>query len=170
MEDDTFDEVYRTYHRLIYRIVREKTEDPELAHDICQQVFLRYHQCREHVDPGFEKAWLTRTAGHLVIDYFRKKKELLMEIEEIASKGKADPNSDIAQKMADRELLERILQELWKKNSNWYEALMNVCVLGIPEKEAAENLGIHIEILRSRIYRARCHLRLLFGEEYENRT
>ena len=169
MNDNTFLTVYHAYQRLIYRSVLVQTQNEELANDICQQTFLRYVEYLHTVEPGFEKGWLLSVSKNLLTDYYRRKKRLSVDKAQISEACqekcyKADPAKEFAAKY----FLSQILYELEQKNKDWYEALYQVCILNLPEKDVAEKLNISIDLLRTRIYRGRQYLKKLFGKEYRD--
>ena len=169
MNDNTFLTVYHAYQRLIYRSVLVRTQNEELANDICQQTFLRYFEYLHTVEPGFEKGWLLSVSKNLLTDYYRRKKRLSVDEAQISEACQekcyeADPAKEFAAKY----FLSQILYELEQKNKDWYEALYQVCILNLPEKDVAEKLNISIDLLRTRIYRGRQYLKKLFGEEYRD--
>ena len=169
MNDKTFLTVYHAYQRLIYRSVLVQTQNEELANDICQQTFLRYFEYLHTVEPGFEKGWLLSVSKNLLTDYYRRKKRLSVDKAQISEACqekcyKADPAKEFAAKY----FLSQILYELEQKNKDWYEALYQVCILNLPEKDVAEKLNISIDLLRTRIYRGRQYLKKLFGKEYRD--
>ena len=67
-----------------------------------------------------------------------------------------------------KDFLRQIMYQLEERNKDWYDAVMEVCVLNQPEKDVAKRMGISIELLRTRIYRGRQFLKKIFGEDYEN--
>ena len=75
---------------------------------------------------------------------------------------------DIAKEVSRKDFLRQIMYQLEERNKDWYDAVMEVCVLNQPEKDAAKRMGISIELLRTRIYRGRQFLKKIFGEDYEN--
>lgn len=168
MNDNTFLTVYHAYQRLIYRSVLVRTQNEELANDICQQTFLKYFEYMHTVEPGFEKGWLLSVSRNLLIDYYRRKKSLSVDEAQISEACQEKCYEvDLAQEFAAKHFLSQILYELEQKNKDWYEALYQVCILNLPEKDVAEELNISIDLLRTRIYRGRQYLKKLFGEEYK---
>lgn len=169
MENDAFTEVYRQYHRLIYRSVFAQTGNQELAEDISQQVMLKYFEHMPEVEKGYEKGWLLTVERHLLIDYYRKNHNLKAireeEMKEAVNRSVfPDPGKDVER----RQFLVRILEALRLKNEDWYDVMYLVCALEISEPEAAKQLGISIGLLRTRLYRARKYLQKLFGDDYKS--
>ena len=61
---------------------------------------------------------------------------------------------------------ERILEELYAEHREWYDVIMDICILQMSYEEAAKHLNLTVEVLRAKLYRARRHLRKKYGEEY----
>ena len=169
MNDETFMAVYHAYRTMIYRSILIKTQNEELANDICQQTFLKYFEYMHTVQPGFEKGWLLSVSRNLLIDYYRKKKVLPVEDAQIveACQDKCY-EVDLEREFVRKNFLSQILYELEQKNKDWYDALYQVCILNLPEKDVAKELNISLDLLRTRIYRGRQYLKKIFGEEYKD--
>lgn len=168
MKDEAFRVVYQTYSKLIYQSIWARTQNRELADDICQQTFLKYFQYMDTVTKGFEKGWLLAVSRNLLIDYYRKKKSLPAEdilISDLCEETVY--NVDLTQELIRKNFLSQILYELEKKNKDWYDVLFEVCILNIPPQEVAEKHQISMDLLRTRLYRGRQYLKTLFGEEYD---
>ena len=79
MKDESFHAVFQANYRLILHAVLLRTNNRELAEDICQQTFLKYLEYREVVKTGAERGWLLAVAKNLLTDDFRKKKLRLID-------------------------------------------------------------------------------------------
>lgn len=169
MRDETFHEVYQKNYRLIYQAVLVRTHNQELADDICQQTFLKYFEYSDVVEAGAERGWLLAVARNLLTDYYRRKKHQLLDEQQIGDES-LEPcyEVDLEKEMSRKDFLKQILHQLEEKNADWYDAVMQVCILNFPEKEVAEKKGISIDLLRTRIYRGRQFLKKVFGEEYQD--
>lgn len=167
MQIESFHEVYQANYRLIFHAVLLRTNNRELAEDICQQTFLKYFEHRNTVEKGAERGWLLKVAKHLMIDNFRKKKLQFVDHTQI------DENDiyfgyevDIAKDVSRKDFLVQILMELREKNRDWYDAVYEVCMLNLSEAEVASRKEISIDLLRARLCRGRQFLKKRFGEEY----
>ena len=65
--EKTFDELHPGLFRYCHRL----TGDPDLADDIAQEAFVRLYEHRVEGDERGVRAWLFRTATHLVSDRYR---------------------------------------------------------------------------------------------------
>lgn len=168
MRDETFHAVFQANYRLIFQSVLLRTNNRELAEDICQQTFLKYLEYREVVKTGAERGWLLAVAKNLLIDDFRKKKPRLIDHTQMEENEiKYCYEVDMAKEVSRKDFLRQILMELEEKNKDWYDAVYEVCMLNLPESEVAVKKNISIDLLRARLCRGRQFLKKRFGEEYE---
>lgn len=72
---------YDEYADGIYRFCYMKVSSPELAQDLTQESFMRFWQyLRDGKDIENERALLYTFARNLVIDWYRKKKEVSLDV------------------------------------------------------------------------------------------
>ena len=64
-------------------------------------------------------------------------------------------------------LHKRIFSGLQEKNPRWYEAMMLVYYMEIPQAQAAEMMGIRLAVLHSILHRAKKWIKKTYGAEYE---
>ena len=62
---------------------------------------------------------------------------------------------------------EKIMEALSKKNPRWYEAIILVYYMDIPQVKVAEIMEIRKEVLHALLHRAKKWIRKKFGAEYE---
>ena len=70
-----FEEVYRTHREAVYRYCLTRLRNPELAEDVCEDVFvsaIRSYRRAPIVDAEV-KLWLMRIAHNAVIDHWRRR-------------------------------------------------------------------------------------------------
>ena len=167
MKDESFHEVFQKNYRLIFHAVLLRTNDHELAEDICQQTFLKYLEYREVVKTGAERGWLLAVAKNLLTDDFRKKKPWLFDQTQMEEESvRLCYEVDMAKEVSRKDFLRQILMELEVKNKDWYDAVYEVCMLNLPEAEVAAKKDISIDLLRARLCRGRQFLKQRFGEDY----
>ena len=167
MKDESFHEVFQKNYRLIFHAVLLRTNNHELAEDICQQTFLKYFEYREVVKSGSERGWLLAVAKNLLTDDFRKKKPWLFDQTQMEEESvRLCYEVDMAKEVSRKDFLRQILMELEVKNKDWYDAVYEVCMLNLPEAEVAAKKDISIDLLRARLCRGRQFLKQRFGEDY----
>ena len=117
MKDESFHEVFQKNYRLIFHAVLLRTNNHELAEDICQQTFLKYLEYREVVKSGAERGWLLAVAKNLLTDDFRKKKPWLFDQTQMEEESvRLCYEVDMAKEVSRKDFLRQILMELEVKN------------------------------------------------------
>ena len=66
-----------------------------------------------------------------------------------------------------RDLHEKIFSDMLEKNPRWYEAMILVYYMEIPQTKAAEMMGIRLSVLHSILHRAKKWINKTYGAEYE---
>lgn len=82
----TVKQLYDEFADPIYRFIYWHTSDPLIAEDLVGEVFFRAWKHNQQIRQGNQRAWLYRVARNLIIDYYRRRKdEVLDESNEIRS-------------------------------------------------------------------------------------
>lgn len=141
----------------IRAFVASRVGDRELAADITQDVVVRSIASGALQRADNPTAWLYRSARNAVIDHYRTRRshEPLADPERWPDPGPSDnePNE------ATRELA-RCLQPLLEQlPPTAQDALMRVDLDGQTHQEAADQLGISVSGMKSRVQRARRQLK-----------
>ena len=76
--EDDFSEVYRKYSDKIFRYLYWQTKNFHLSEDLTSEVFTRAWETWESLRKDFLQAWLFRVAHNLLVDWYRKKKEVAL--------------------------------------------------------------------------------------------
>ncbi len=104
-DEAAFVELYESYAAKVYNLALRSARDPQLAEDICQEVWLKVHsELRSLREPGAFSTWLYRLTGRLCIDAARKRKRVAPTAElgeDLAGYG-ADPEGSAIQTEQDR--------------------------------------------------------------------
>lgn len=170
MEKELFTQNFYKYNHLVRTIVFEKTGNAAVAEEICQQVFMKYYENMDHMNDEMTRPWLILTTKNAVCDYFRKQRvrkdacseKPFKDMEVVCS----DNTEYLVERVANIQLTQKIMTELYEYNHNWYEVVELICVRGISYEEAAQHLNVSEEMLRARLSRARKFIRQKYGEEY----
>ncbi|MDO5424995.1 MAG: sigma-70 family RNA polymerase sigma factor [Eubacteriales bacterium] len=171
INEEKFNQVYERYSSLLIKFIWDRTGNREDSLEMCQDVFLAFSRYMDSVEEELWKAWLILAAKRKCIDYFRKSKTKneMANVERVEREVVVENSAElVVERVVQSEFVYRILETLHRKNPKWYEAIEAVCICELTHEEAAEELQVSTEVLRSRIYRARKFLRSEFGEEYKN--
>jgi len=116
------------------------------------------------------KGWLIVAAKNALIDYVRKQKSRsgkvfwLYGVEE--SLTTEDNAEHVVERVMQSQLSFQILQDLRKKNQEWYEIVMAICVYGMRLGDAAKHLQMTPQVLSAKLYRAKKYIRDKYQREY----
>lgn len=140
-------EAWHRYHHLVQGYLHRRLDDPSLAEDLAQEVFLRLQRARPQLHtPGQVRAWLLRTAGNLLVDHFRARREHLPTVDELAAV--TDPAGALRQ-------LEPCIEPLMQRLPAAYRDALALDLEGLPQREIARREGISLSGAKSRVQRAR---------------
>lgn len=107
--------IYNECFAPVYRFLVLRVRDKDVANDLTQDVFLKaLPKIREGVADGFTTIlpYLYRIARNTLIDYYRKKKSVRFEEDEVYLLEDDTHADDFAKNQDDREILERALFKL----------------------------------------------------------
>src|ERR1700733_10540455 len=76
---DNFETAYKSHAKAIYKFLFWRTKDVQLSEDLTSSTFEKAWIYRKNFHGGSEQAWLYRIARNVLIDHWRKKKELFVE-------------------------------------------------------------------------------------------
>jgi RNA polymerase sigma-70 factor (ECF subfamily) len=142
------------YSRRLKAFIRSRVNDDADAEDILQETFIRIHRalcCQEDWDRP--EAWIYQIARNLIIDHYRRRREL----SEIPENLPAEP--DMPEHDPQAELALSLKETLAELPQPYRQALVMTEYEGLSQKEMAERLGISLSGAKSRVQRAREMLR-----------
>lgn len=137
----------------LFRFIRPRVRDDELAADLVQEVFVRIHQgLGDLTDEEKLFAWVYRIARNTISDHYRKRPgpETLAHEPEVGSEVDDDLNSEVGTCL--RSMLKTLPE-------SYREAVELSEVGGLTQKAVGERLGLSLSGAKSRIQRGRDLLR-----------
>lgn len=158
-----FREMYRTYSPYFYRRFLRWTNDEDVARDSLQQFFLQVLQhLARYQGNGLFHAWLNRIATNLMRDRFRRQHTWHSFLERFWPAGEESEGTSEAlhEQIFLREELRQLVHEVLGRLGVDKRMVVLLCDLeGRKIEEAAEELGISVGTVASRLHRARQELR-----------
>ncbi|MCK5085492.1 RNA polymerase sigma factor [Candidatus Parcubacteria bacterium] len=161
---DAFAEIYDFYVVKIYRFVYLKTSSKEVAEDLTADTFLKcWKYIQKKKNEGNSKdiiknnklgPFLYKIARNLVIDYYRKKKDLPVEIDEVEKYSIGDDKQDLLSQITIKQEIEELRISLNSLKDDYQEILILRYVEDLDMKEIADITGKSEGSLRVQIHRA----------------
>jgi len=162
-----YEELLRKHQQRVFAVVRGILRWREDVEDVAQQVFIKaYFSLRRFDLRSAFGTWLYRIAVNECWDYLRKKRvrrlvyEADLSDEQIRQVDAAEehvggavrPKEDAGRRAEQRELLERLLDELDEQDRLM---LLMKEVEGFSVEEIGEVLGMNVNTVKVRLFRAR---------------
>jgi RNA polymerase sigma-70 factor, ECF subfamily len=161
--ESAFEELVRRHQQRVFRLVGRILRRPEDVEDVAQQVFLKTYLSLGKFDQRAAfSTWLYRITVNECWDYLRKKKirplvyesdlseEQVSRLDGIVSMER--PPEDPSERAQAKDALEQILEKLPQQDR---DLLMLKEVEGFSVQELAEMLGLNVNTVKVRLFRAR---------------
>jgi RNA polymerase sigma factor (sigma-70 family) len=165
MKASQFNKIYDQYYLLVMKIAYSVLNDYHYAQDVCQEVFIILYQKMEQIDEELTKPWLLVNTKRKAIDFQRKKfygREVCEESQELKKHSEITPEEKILQMEFESNLFRKLLE----KDRTWFEIVIRVIISQESPNQVAQDMGISLSNLRTKMHRARAWIRDNFEEEY----
>ena len=166
--------IVERYQARVYRMLCGMVRDPEEAHDLTQEAFIKAYKNldRFRLESSFY-TWLYRIATNVGIDHIRRrKKRQHSEFDEAVatrdSAGGIDPmhgRDDPGKNLERKQLKDRIFDAMDELSPEHRQIILLREVEGFSYQEIAETMEIPEGTVMSRLFYARRKLQTLLGEE-----
>ncbi len=159
-------EIYDQYYQRVRKFILHTVRNDWVADDLVQETFIRINQNLDNVrDAARLQAWIFRIAHNICRDYFRRQgKTANLGLEEISGE-QAAAKAPTSQKELEQGQMRKCVFGLV---NHLPESLRSVIILSdiseFSQREIAEILGITVENVKIRLYRARKKLKALLEE------
>ena len=173
-ENDRYTELYNANVNAVYKTALHYSGNQHTAEEIVQEVFYKLYINRKNINIDAVNSWLLTTAKRMALNYKRdfSREVPAEEIYDDTENGMCteSPEEEFIVNLYHsecQELLDRILDELYRVNTRWYDAITITYLLEKPQKEVAESMEVSLEVLHSMLYRAKKWIQKNYKEEYE---
>src|SRR5215469_4144249 len=160
----TTEQVWDAYHVPLRQFIHAQVRDEQQTDDLLQEVFLKIHTSLDTVRAS-EKVgnWLFQIARHVITDHYRlqQTKATIPLSDEVAERLAIPEESE--ENEAVQRLLPYLLPLVQRLPRLYRQALLLTEVEGLTQKALAEQLGLSFSGAKSRVQRARDHLRQLLS-------
>ncbi|HZB71030.1 MAG: polymerase sigma factor, sigma-70 family [Acidimicrobiales bacterium] len=149
----------RSHGRFLYTVAYRLTGNDADAQDLVQEVLLRVRRGLATYRPGSLEAWLSRITTNAFLDETRRRKRRPSEPLPDDPDRVLAGGEDAATALASATLSDDV-QGALRGLPDEYRAAVVLCdVVGLPYGEIADQLGVPVGTVRSRIHRGRAQLR-----------
>jgi RNA polymerase sigma factor (sigma-70 family) len=154
-DERAFAAIFRRYHQPLYRFCLAIVGNPEDAQDALQSTMVKVMRALPGEERQIElKPWLYRIAHNEAIDLLRRRRETRQLDAEQAA-----PGYGLAEDVATRERLRRLLADLRELPERQRETLVMRELAGLEFEEIGAALGTSDAVARQTLYEARQSLR-----------
>jgi RNA polymerase sigma-70 factor (ECF subfamily) len=162
-EKEAFAEIYDFYVIRIFRFVYLKTSSKETAEDLTSETFLKcWRYIKQKNEAGKKEivknnkisSFLYKIARNLIIDHYRKKKDLIIEISEEEKGAIIDHKQDILAEISKKQEIEELRKSLGCLKDDYQEILILRHVEDLSMPEIAEITGKKEGAIRVQLHRA----------------
>lgn len=156
-----FEALMRRHNQRLFRVARGIVKDDAEAEDVLQQAYLNaFTHLHQYENRGSFAGWLTRIAVHAAYAGHRRRAETAGPI---AGRDAYDhipsPDPDPEQAAASSELRRGLEATIDAMPEAYRLVFMLREVEGLSTAETAEALGLHEDVVKTRLHRARAMLR-----------
>jgi RNA polymerase sigma-70 factor (ECF subfamily) len=159
-DERAYRHMYKNYVNDIYLYLYWRTNELELAQDLTSEVFTKAWNNWDNFDGKYPKAWLYKIAKNQLIDYWRSKKDVLIDRRE------AETLLDDRESVVDKIDSDIAKKKLYRALSTLPETMRDVIELkvlnSLSSKETGGILGLSESNVRVIQYRALKKLRVWY--------
>lgn len=150
--------VFLEYEKELLGFIRKRIGDAETSKDILSDILMKvYDHCEKVPEVRNVRAWLYRITKNAIAEYFRKNQKF-SSIEN-ASETSQEWENDLEQQIA------KCIRPLIGLLPQMYgQPLIKSDLEGIPQQQIADEMGLSLSALKSRVQRGREKLRLQLNE------
>ncbi len=156
--------LFDRHRQMVYRTALAITNDPEIAADLLQDVFLRMHRFAHRIDPQRPlKPWLYRMTVNLTYSWIKRRNRWIHRVNEMAewlSRVREPTPDNIAEQDEDWQLIQRAITAL-PVTQRVVVVLYYLGELSI--KEISEILEVPVGTVKSRLHYGRRSLKKQLG-------
>ncbi|MDD4715262.1 MAG: sigma-70 family RNA polymerase sigma factor [Oscillospiraceae bacterium] len=170
-DQKAFEALVLAHERLVYNLALHMTRHPEDARDVAQEAFfVAFKRISTFKMESSFSTWLYRLASNVCIDFLRREKRrksshVSMEEKNGRILDLPDTNQSPQERMENRELLCAVEQGMRKLSQDHREILVLREIGGLSYEEIGAVLQLEPGTVKSRLARARLHLREILIRE-----
>lgn len=148
------EKIWTEFSNQLRSFILHHISDISTADDILQDVFIKIHSQIDTLRDDMKiRAWVYQIARNTIIDYYRKRK---VNVENLDTINKVDDNFNDSPAQEIALGLEEMVNDLPEK---YAQALILTEFQGLTQKDLAKKIGLSVSAAKSRVQRARAILK-----------
>lgn len=154
-DEQAFELLYRKFYARLCAFSNKFLNDPEIAREVVQEVFIKIWENREDIDPDDSlKSYLFKIAQNMSLNILRKRKTEsgYAEIYRLVYIEKSEPS--VLESLMTKELEENILKSISRLPLQCRKIFELSRTEGLKYKEIAETLDISIKTVETQMSKA----------------
>ena len=160
-----FSELFDRYKGKVVSYLYYQCKDQCIAEELAQEAFLRVYRFRESYDSDRNfKSWLFTIARNLMMDHFRKKKEVQLDVG-VVENTTVDNNIDDSEVILVGKADRRMLKEALKKLPATQNEALSLWMEELSYDEMARIMGKSAQAVKNLVHRARKSLIEIISQE-----
>lgn len=157
-DESAFEELYDLYSGPIYGLILSLVRERSEAEDILQELFVSVWEKADRFDPrlGKAKSWLmtlARNRSYDHLDRIRRRGNAQSAAQEQSEAGVSEPAHEASTHFETEEETLSAVQALKKLNRDQQEAIRLTFLVGLTQREVADELGEPLGTVKARIRR-----------------
>lgn len=153
---DAFAAIIQMFQAPTYQFIARMVRRPAVAEDLAQDVFIRLWRHLGEIDSvSLLPAWLRRVAANAVIDHWRKEESRDRRLQVLREHPIARRVVRPSGRMESREMADVVQAGLDALPAKLRTVLLLRTLEGLSYEEMADVLGLSVNAVRSRLFRAR---------------
>ena len=163
-DKESFERIINTYKNYVFAIILNFIKDNEEAQNISQEVFLQVYVSLPNFKEDNFKAWISRITTNKSIDYLRRKRSRVKEVEiekleglDLPYERKQDDQPELL--LINKENKEEIKREIENLPEIYRESINKFYFEEKSYEQIALDQGVSKKTIESRLYRARLLLK-----------
>lgn len=163
----TLVQTYQTYiYQLVYSVVKNRAD----AEDVTQETFVQIYRALPQYEAKGFKTWISRIALNKAIDYRRKtvryREDAWLPDQQAPPENAADPpQPTVEQLVLTKEMRDQVQAHLQEVPDNYREVVKSYYFDHKSYSDIADEQGITVKTVESKLYRAKQWMRKRWKEE-----
>lgn len=151
--------IWNSFHKELLGFINSSLKDRSASQDVLQDVFLKIHTKRHTLkDEQKLVSWVWQITRNTILDHLRSRKLLAGNSDDIPENIPGTNSEDTFNRLFAQSMFP-FVQNLPK---HYRDAIIRVDLEGMSQKQFALESGISYTATKSRVQRARLHLKALF--------